>query len=144
MEIAGASGGAPALPAPAKDPRGFGAPPIPSASPAALGDAEASVASATVRGSIRSRPARRLRPELVPQPGVVAGLFDAASIKRDFPILSERWGSWSSLLIWLDNAATTQKPRAVIDRFTYYYEHEQNSNVHRAAHALAARATRRL
>jgi cysteine desulfurase/selenocysteine lyase len=43
-------------------------------------------------------------------------------------------------LIWLDNAATTQKPQAVIDRLSYFYEHE-NSNIHRAAHALAARAT---
>jgi len=43
-------------------------------------------------------------------------------------------------LVWLDNAATTQKPQAVIDRLTYYYEHE-NSNIHRAAHTLAARAT---
>ncbi len=43
-------------------------------------------------------------------------------------------------LIWLDNAATTQKPRSVIDRLSYFYEHE-NSNIHRAAHELAARAT---
>ncbi len=43
-------------------------------------------------------------------------------------------------LIWLDNAATTQKPKSVIDRISYFYEHE-NSNVHRAAHELAARAT---
>ncbi len=42
--------------------------------------------------------------------------------------------------MWLDNAATTQKPQAVIDRLSYFYEHE-NSNVHRAAHTLAARAT---
>ena len=42
--------------------------------------------------------------------------------------------------MWLDNAATTQKPHAVIDRLSYFYEHE-NSNVHRAAHTLAARAT---
>jgi cysteine desulfurase/selenocysteine lyase len=42
--------------------------------------------------------------------------------------------------VWLDNAATTQKPRRVIDRLTYFYEHE-NSNIHRAAHTLAARAT---
>jgi cysteine desulfurase/selenocysteine lyase len=40
----------------------------------------------------------------------------------------------------LDNAATTQKPNAVIDRLSYFYHHE-NSNVHRAAHTLAARAT---
>ena len=43
-------------------------------------------------------------------------------------------------LVWLDNAATTQKPQCVIDRLSYFYEHE-NSNIHRAAHTLAARAT---
>ena len=43
-------------------------------------------------------------------------------------------------LIWFDNAATTQKPQAVIDRISYFYQHE-NSNIHRAAHELAARAT---
>jgi hypothetical protein len=43
-------------------------------------------------------------------------------------------------LIWFDNGATTQKPQSVIDRISYFYEHE-NSNVHRAAHELAARAT---
>jgi cysteine desulfurase/selenocysteine lyase len=59
-------------------------------------------------------------------------------VRRDFPILSERINGRP--LIWLDNAATTQKPRAVIDRLTYFYEHE-NSNVHRAAHELAARST---
>ena len=41
-------------------------------------------------------------------------------------------------LVWFDNAATTHKPRAVIDRIAYFYEHE-NSNIHRAAHELAAR-----
>ncbi len=43
-------------------------------------------------------------------------------------------------LIWFDNAATTQKPQSVIDRLAYFYLHE-NSNIHRAAHALAGRAT---
>jgi cysteine desulfurase/selenocysteine lyase len=43
-------------------------------------------------------------------------------------------------LIWLDNAATTQKPQSVIDRLSNFYTHE-NSNIHRAAHELAARAT---
>ena len=42
--------------------------------------------------------------------------------------------------MWLDNAATTQKPRAVIDRLVHFYSHEY-SNVHRAAHTLAARST---
>ncbi len=64
--------------------------------------------------------------------------FDAAAIKRDFPILRERVNGRP--LVWLDNAATTQKPQSVIDRLKYFYEHE-NSNVHRAAHELAARAT---
>jgi len=43
-------------------------------------------------------------------------------------------------LVWLDNAATTPKPNAVIDRLSSFYQHE-NSNIHRAAHTLAARAT---
>jgi cysteine desulfurase / selenocysteine lyase len=64
--------------------------------------------------------------------------FDAEALKRDFPILRERVNGRP--LVWLDNAATTQKPQSVIDRLTYFYEHE-NSNVHRAAHELAARAT---
>jgi cysteine desulfurase / selenocysteine lyase len=64
--------------------------------------------------------------------------FDAEALKRDFPILRER--VHGRPIVWLDNAATTQKPQSVIDRLNYFYEHE-NSNVHRAAHELAARAT---
>lgn len=64
--------------------------------------------------------------------------FDVHSIRQDFPILQERVNGKS--LIWFDNAATTQKPQAVIDRLSYFYQHE-NSNVHRAAHELAARST---
>ena len=64
--------------------------------------------------------------------------FDIGSVRRDFPILNERVNGHP--LIWLDNAATTQKPQSVIDRISYFYEHE-NSNIHRAAHDLAARAT---
>ena len=64
--------------------------------------------------------------------------FDVEAIRRDFPILRERVNGRP--LIWFDNAATTQKPQSVIDRLKYFYEHE-NSNVHRAAHELAARAT---
>jgi len=64
--------------------------------------------------------------------------FDVQSIRRDFPILSERVNG--KPLVWFDNAATTQKPQSVIDRVSYFYEHE-NSNIHRAAHELAARAT---
>ena len=64
--------------------------------------------------------------------------FNVAAIRRDFPILNERVNGRP--LIWLDNAATTQKPQAVIDRLVHFYSHE-NSNIHRAAHELAARAT---
>jgi cysteine desulfurase / selenocysteine lyase len=64
--------------------------------------------------------------------------FDPNVLKREFPILQEPIRG--KRLVWLDNAATTQKPRTVIDRLSYFYEHE-NSNVHRAAHTLAARAT---
>jgi len=68
----------------------------------------------------------------------VARPFDPRAIRNDFPILREQVNGRP--LIWLDNAATTQKPQAVIDRLSYFYEHE-NSNIHRAAHTLAARAT---
>lgn len=64
--------------------------------------------------------------------------FDVNAVRRDFPILQERVNG--KPLIWLDNAATTHKPRQVIERISYFYEHE-NSNIHRAAHELAARAT---
>ena len=59
-------------------------------------------------------------------------------IRDDFPILNERINGQP--LVWMDNGATTQRPRAVIDRLSYYHEHE-NSNVHRGAHTLAARST---
>jgi cysteine desulfurase / selenocysteine lyase len=67
-----------------------------------------------------------------------APMFDPNVVKREFPILREPIRG--RRLVWLDNAATTQKPQTVIDRLSYFYEHE-NSNVHRAAHTLAARAT---
>jgi len=64
--------------------------------------------------------------------------FDVQALRRDFPILKERVNGRP--LIWLDNAATTQKPESVIERIRHFYTHE-NSNIHRAAHELAARAT---
>jgi cysteine desulfurase/selenocysteine lyase len=79
-----------------------------------------------------------LRPELVPDLAPSHRPFDAASVKRDFPALQQ--SVHGKPLIWLDNAATTQKPQAVIDRLSHFYAFE-NSNIHRAAHALAARAT---
>jgi cysteine desulfurase / selenocysteine lyase len=77
-------------------------------------------------------------PDVIPALGTAKRPLDPRLIRRDFPILQER--VHGRQLIWLDNAATTQKPNAVIDRLSYFYEHE-NSNIHRAAHDLAARAT---
>jgi cysteine desulfurase / selenocysteine lyase len=77
----------------------------------------------------------------VPRKDVFRGAhppFDVNAVRRDFPILQERVNG--KPLIWFDNAATTHKPQAVIDRLAYFYAHE-NSNIHRAAHTLAARAT---
>jgi cysteine desulfurase/selenocysteine lyase len=64
--------------------------------------------------------------------------LDIAAIRRDFPILEERVNGHP--LAWFDNGSTTHKPQVVIDRLHQYYRRE-NSNIHRAAHALAARAT---
>ncbi|MBO9583794.1 MAG: cysteine desulfurase [Flavobacterium sp.] len=70
--------------------------------------------------------------------GSSAPHFNADLVKKDFPILRETVNG--KPLVWFDNAATTQKPQSVIDRIAYFYEHE-NSNIHRAAHELAARAS---
>lgn len=69
--------------------------------------------------------------------GSAAG-FDVNLVRNDFPILNKQ--ADGKPIIWLDNAATTQKPKQVIERLSRFYEYE-NSNIHRAAHALAARAT---
>jgi cysteine desulfurase/selenocysteine lyase len=75
----------------------------------------------------------------VPEAGATARpVFDVNAVRRDFPILNERVNGRP--LVWFDNAATTQKPQLVIDRLSHFYAHE-NSNIHRAAHELAARAT---
>jgi cysteine desulfurase / selenocysteine lyase len=64
--------------------------------------------------------------------------FDVQAIRRDFPILRER--VHDKPLVYLDNAATTQKPRRVIDRLNAFYRRE-NANVHRGVHLLSERAT---
>ena len=69
---------------------------------------------------------------------IVVGTKTLEQIRQDFPILQEKVNG--NPLIWLDNGATTQRPRQVIDRLSYYYSHE-NSNVHRGAHTLAAKST---
>ncbi len=75
---------------------------------------------------------------LTPRAAQSSAPIDVNRVRGDFPILAERVNGRP--LIWFDNGATTQKPQTVIDRLKYFYEHE-NSNIHRAAHELAARAT---
>ena len=67
-----------------------------------------------------------------------SAFFDIDAVRRDFPILQEK--VHGKPLAWFDNAATTQKPQAVIDAISHFYAHD-NSNIHRGAHTLAARAT---
>ena len=64
--------------------------------------------------------------------------YDVSRIREDFPILSER--PYGKELVYLDNAASAQKPREVIERLTHFYEHEY-ANVHRGLHFLANAAT---
>lgn len=79
------------------------------------------------------------RTDAVPQVPAGRGAFDVHAVRRDFPILATRVNGGKPL-VWFDNAATTHKPQSVIDRISYFYANE-NSNIHRAAHELAARAT---
>ena len=67
-----------------------------------------------------------------------ANSFDVARIRKDFPILKELING--KPLVYLDNAATSQKPQVVIDALVNYYMTE-NSNVHRGVHTLSQRAT---
>ncbi|MDR3218235.1 MAG: cysteine desulfurase [Dysgonamonadaceae bacterium] len=64
--------------------------------------------------------------------------FDVQAIRKDFPILHQKVNGKD--LVWFDNAATTQKPSQVIEAVKHYYEND-NSNIHRASHTLAARST---
>jgi cysteine desulfurase / selenocysteine lyase len=65
--------------------------------------------------------------------------LDVERVRRDFPILGQMVRERP--LVYLDNAATSQKPRAVIDAITRYYE-EENANIHRGVHYLSERATK--
>jgi cysteine desulfurase/selenocysteine lyase len=71
-------------------------------------------------------------------PPIVASAPDWAALRADFPILNQT--VHGRPLIYLDNGATTQKPRAVIDALVRYYERD-NANVHRGVHELSYRAT---
>jgi cysteine desulfurase / selenocysteine lyase len=74
-----------------------------------------------------------------PAPAATAAdRFDAERLRADFPALQQ--SVHGKPLVYLDNAATTQKPRSVIEALRHYYERD-NSNVHRGVHALSERAT---
>ena len=74
----------------------------------------------------------------VTEPGEARRLFDVERIRADFPILRRR--ARGKPLVYLDNAATTQKPQAVLDALTRYYT-DMNANVHRGVHELSEVAT---
>ena len=65
-------------------------------------------------------------------------MLDSGKIREDFPILSKK--VYGKPLVWLDNAATSQKPRSVIQSLVDYYE-GYNANVHRGVHALSVEST---
>ncbi len=68
----------------------------------------------------------------------MSATFDVARIRQDFPILGET--IHGKPLVYLDNAASTQKPKAVLDTLRHVYEHDY-ANVHRGVHTLSQRAT---
>jgi cysteine desulfurase/selenocysteine lyase len=68
---------------------------------------------------------------------VVSGV-DVQKVRKDFPVLQQK--VHGKPLVYLDNAATTQKPLAVIDALEHYYRHD-NSNIHRGVHTLSERST---
>lgn len=74
----------------------------------------------------------------MPDANALIDSFNIAKIRSDFPILDQTVNEHP--LIYLDNAATTQKPKAVIEAISHYYMND-NANVHRGVHALSARAT---
>ena len=65
-------------------------------------------------------------------------ILDSERVRDDFPLLRQR--VHGKPLVYLDNAATTQKPQAVIDRLVRYYR-EENANIHRGVHVLSVAAT---
>jgi len=100
----------------------------PDPQPAATGNRSAPPSADALPPWLAGVPASEGRPSGARRPG----------LRRDFPALDQQ--VHGQRLVWLDSAATTQKPREVIAAITRFYERD-NSNVHRGAHELAARAT---
>ncbi|MEK7774541.1 MAG: cysteine desulfurase [Candidatus Zixiibacteriota bacterium] len=76
--------------------------------------------------------------QTAPSLGITRPTLDVERLKADFPILSQKIGG--NRLVYLDNAATTQKPRSVLNAIIEYYR-KDNANIHRGLHTLAERAT---
>lgn len=81
----------------------------------------------------------RVKGATLPTPAAPLTSFDVEGVRRDFPALHQRVNGHP--LIYLDNAATTHKPQAVLDATAQFYGRD-NSNIHRAAHVLAERSTK--
>jgi cysteine desulfurase / selenocysteine lyase len=73
-----------------------------------------------------------------PRPPFTLQAYDVEAIRRDFPILHQK--VYGHDLVYLDNAATSQKPKSVIDAISHYYE-SGNANIHRGVHYLSEHAT---
>src|SRR3954452_16658117 len=88
--------------------------------------------------SVASTIGARTQPAAAEPPSSRARRFDPESVRADFPILQST--VHGKPLVYLDNGATTQKPQAVIDAETRYYE-SQNANIHRGVYTLSQLAT---
>jgi cysteine desulfurase/selenocysteine lyase len=149
LNAAGAGAATPPdVPRPADAERGMAAAPLPptihgvslpQAAPAAdMTGVRAFVSRIRGLDHLQLPPVRFDRPLAPPASSLPFGSLDVEAIRRDFPILRER--VHGKPLAWFDNAATTQKPQVVTDAIAHFYAHD-NSNIHRGAHTLAARAT---
>ncbi len=85
------------------------------------------------------QPAAPLPRSAISRPRSANPGFDVMHVREDFPILRQE--VHGQPLVYLDNAATTQKPQAVLDALQHYYSND-NANIHRAVHLLSERATR--
>src|SRR3954468_11224540 len=100
----------------------------------------ANVAHASSGQAPYNRAGRPMIANATPSSTVQAVPFDPLKVRADFPILSTAISPGGPKLVYLDNGATTQKPRQVIDAIPRYYE-SQNANIHRGVYRLSQIAT---